>query len=181
MEIEIALGVLVTAAASAAVYIGRKRSRTSGGSQFARIQATGTVLSSPPTESDSPEENIPARSKEHLDIILREQELSKLGPQAVFEDRAKRWAQKLSRMTIPPQIRTWAGKMEELHGRPNVIVGFQVLNWITALLVVRYGEAEDYWPDIFYEDDVQRAREWLNGATPARVRYLPNMLRLEEN
>ena len=40
---------------------------------------------------------------------------------------------------------------------------------LAALMVVRYGEALDFWPDEFSEADIKRAQDWLDGKTPDAV------------
>ena len=45
-------------------------------------------------------------------------------------------------------------------------------DWITALLVVRYGESEYFWPEDFGVDDLRRALSWMRGRKPAMVTYL---------
>jgi len=47
------------------------------------------------------------------------------------------------------------------------------LPWITALMVVRYGEAIDFWPDAFDEKDLDRAIEWKDkGRIPNGVKLI---------
>ncbi len=61
--------------------------------------------------------------------------------------------------------------MQKKHG-PSLLVHGMTLGWITALVVVRYGQAEYHWPDALTPDDVKRAKRWLAGETPEGVRYI---------
>ena len=49
-----------------------------------------------------------------------------------------------------------------------------VVDWITALLICRYGEAEYNWPAEFSDADITRAvSEWeVKGRMPEGCRYL---------
>lgn len=111
----------------------------------------------------------------------------------VLLERSQRYAAHLATMTITPDIVTWALAMTRQYG-PYVLVSNYVADWITALLLVRYGEEErgydaaevaaaiaearvpacstdpnfTGWPTQFTDDDRQRAAELLAGDWPTR-------------
>lgn len=96
----------------------------------------------------------------------------------IVKDRLERWAPLIKDMEVPDAIEKWAGMMSAIHG-PEVLMhhggnlaGYKV-NWITALVIVRYGEAEYFWPDELGDEDVARARAWLNGKrVPPSATYI---------
>lgn len=88
----------------------------------------------------------------------------------IAADRIARWNAIMPEIPIPPELEAWKGVMQQKHG-PAVIVHGMTLGWITALMVVRYGQAEYHWPYEFSTDDVKRARRWVAGETPEGVRY----------
>ena len=96
----------------------------------------------------------------------------------IVKDRLERWAVWVHELEISSRMRKWAAMMTSIYG-PKVIMhradpkpGYQV-DWITALLIVRYGEAEYFWPGELTDEELPRARAWLNGkATPAIVTYI---------
>ncbi len=80
------------------------------------------------------------------------------------------YAEHLQSMTIPPELRAWAEEMAAAYG-PRVQVWHNTYtSWLVALAVVRYGEAVEHWPPAFDALDVQRARDWQRGKSPAGVR-----------
>jgi len=99
----------------------------------------------------------------------------------IVADRLERWAVELAITVVPDALKKWAGMMTTLHG-PEVLMyhgtragwpGYKV-DWITALLVVMYGEAEYFWPEKLGDDDVKRAHAWINGKkVPGVITYLP--------
>lgn len=92
--------------------------------------------------------------------------------EAIAADRASRWAKLLKGRTELPQILDWANQMTALYG-PRVMVWRNRLPWITALYVVRYGEAEHFWPAQLTAGDLERAHGWaMRGDTPGAVRYI---------
>jgi len=81
---------------------------------------------------------------------------------AIAQDRRERWAKLLEGREESADIRTWAASMATLYG-PMVRVHRSRLDWITALYVTRYGEAEDFWPAQLGPDDLRKAQRWLRG------------------
>lgn len=80
---------------------------------------------------------------------------------------------------VPEPLRQWAERMTARHGYA-VRVWFNDLDWLSALMVVRYGEAVDKWPDGFDATfDVARAERWEKDPTgpgrPNGVRYLDEL------
>lgn len=90
---------------------------------------------------------------------------------AIAADRIERWRPLVAAMKVPEQLAEWARQMTDLQG-PRVMVFAQTLDWLTALLVARYGEAEYNWPAAFSADDVRRAWRWLGGDKPEGVTYI---------
>lgn len=90
---------------------------------------------------------------------------------AITADREGRWSQLLPDLGIPEALKAWAFRMADAHG-PKVRVWRNTLDWMLALMVVRYGEAESHWPDAFTDDDVRRALLWEAGDTPNGVTYI---------
>lgn len=68
----------------------------------------------------------------------------------------------------------WAKQMQLKHEkRVEVLVHGIQYSWPAALGVVRYGEAPDFWPTAFSDEDVIRAKRWLyQNVTPEGVTYL---------
>lgn len=84
---------------------------------------------------------------------------------AITKDRRTRWASVVGAMDVPPDLKEWAAEMTARHG-PKVRVWENELDWITALLVSRYGEAEYFWPETFSAEDLHRAQTWMDGTRP---------------
>lgn len=82
---------------------------------------------------------------------------------ALAEDRRQRWDAWLAQMDVPSELTAWAAAMTMKHKAAHVKVYRNVLPWLLALLVVRYGEAEYFWPHEFGPDDLQRAENWYSG------------------
>ena len=99
----------------------------------------------------------------------------------IVADRLERWAVEVAITVVPDALNKWAGMMAAIHG-PEVLMyhkiragmpGYRV-DWITALLIVMYGEAEYFWPAKLGEDDLKRAYAWLNGKkVPGAITYIP--------
>jgi hypothetical protein len=101
----------------------------------------------------------------------------------VLQDRADRYAAHLATMTIAPDMVQWALTMGRRYG-PWVKVHHFVADWLTALLIIRYGEEPDAarsddpnfhgWPVAFTDDDTARASELLAGTKwPQALTLLP--------
>jgi hypothetical protein len=82
---------------------------------------------------------------------------------AVNADRRQRWEAWLLQMEVPEALTAWAAAMTMLEKSATVRVHRNQVPWIVALLVVRYGEAEHFWPHAFSDADVQRAQDWYSG------------------
>lgn len=84
-------------------------------------------------------------------------------------ERARAYAEKIRAMTIPLYLRTWASEMAVRHATTEIKVHHNYLPWLAALLVTRYGEAVEHWPDACSDEDVRRAREWKTKGLPRVV------------
>lgn len=101
------------------------------------------------------------------EIIVRENAICDEGRQAglseqqIIKERSKdrklRWREHIAAMTIRPEIASWAADMEKKFC-PKVDIHHNTkCDWVMALMIVRYGEAEYHWPMEFSDDDVARA------------------------
>lgn len=93
----------------------------------------------------------------------------------IIADRLQRWTSWLHAMRVPREFHEWAARMQAAYGL-TVPVWNVPLPWLLALLVVRYGEAEYWWPAEFQPADIARALEWEAGVMPAAVRLKPGRL-----
>lgn len=72
------------------------------------------------------------------------------------------------RMVVDPAVAGWAAAMAAKHG-PKVRVWANAVSWVESLLIVRYGEAVEHWPEVFTEQDLDRAKRWAAGTIPSGV------------
>lgn len=84
------------------------------------------------------------------------------GYRALIAARADAYAEHVAGMSIDPAITGWAERMAQRYG-PTVKVWHQTLPWVEALMVVRYGEAIEHWPDTMTTADLGRADDWEHG------------------
>ena len=77
--------------------------------------------------------------------------------------RARGYAAHLQTMTLPAYLGQWARGMTEQTGKTQLWVHHNLLSWMEAFFVVRYGEAVDQWPAKVTKQDLQRARDWKSG------------------
>ena len=91
---------------------------------------------------------------------------------AICEDRKARWKELMEDVEVSAEMEKWAGAMSIMHG-PRVKVWANELDWLTAFMVGRYGEAEYNWPDAFGDDDLHHANQWLyKNEAPNGVTYI---------
>lgn len=83
--------------------------------------------------------------------------------------RRQAYAAHAATMQVPEALTAWAATMERRHRNPKVQAWANQVPWLVALLIVRYGEAVEHWPDAFTEKDVQRAMEWAGGKIPVGI------------
>lgn len=84
-------------------------------------------------------------------------------------ERARAYEAKIATMTIALYLRTWALEMTAQRGKAVIKVHHNYLPWLAGLLVTRYGEAVDAWPEATTEADLRRAREWKTKGIPPVV------------
>lgn len=77
----------------------------------------------------------------------------------------------IKHVTMAPELAEWVKQMTMLHKSPTVPCWWQRLPWLTALMVGRFGEAPEKWPDRLNGEDVRRAREWMAGNLPEAVAF----------
>lgn len=105
----------------------------------------------------------------------------------VLVERSAVFAQHVASMTLSPTILHWAMLMGIRYETDYVRVHYFIADWITALLIVRYGEEPDAskstdmrvdehgerlfkgWPTEFSEIDLIAAQAWLNGRISTNV------------
>lgn len=91
----------------------------------------------------------------------------------IAQDRSKRWDEFRTTFVVRPEVVAWAVAMTEKHNAVTCRYYNNTVDWVNALLICRYGEAEYHWPtNGFTDEDVKRASEWLSGNTPEGVVYL---------
>lgn len=134
----------------------------------------------------------PATLEDH--IAARNAEVTSAWPEAaanaylpVLATRAAAFAAHVASMEIAPEVAVWALAMARQFGS-FVRVHHFVADWITALLILRYGEEPDAskstdpnfagWPKAFTAEDLVRAQQLLSAEDwPRRVfRLLPREL-----
>jgi len=124
-------------------------------------------------------ELVSVRSARHVELIRREAGLRAQAEQdgvdpyrVITADRAVRWAAHVLIAKAPPLMKQWAGQMTAQFDSDTVRIWHTQLDWITALAIARYGEAEDYWPPAFTDGDLLRAAQWQLGAwVPEGVKF----------
>lgn len=94
--------------------------------------------------------------------------------------RREAYAEHITGMDIPPGLQRWADAMTARHG-PMVGVWQNIMPWLEAFMVVRYGEEPTSWPQEFSSFDVVRAERWLKGEdVPSMVTPLPHAHAVKE-
>lgn len=83
------------------------------------------------------------------------------------------YAEHVQAMPVPPALAQWAAEMASTYGRRIKVWHNTYTSWLVALLVVRYGEALEAWPEQFSEADLARALAWQRGRVPAGVSLPP--------
>lgn len=119
------------------------------------------------------------RSAAHQALIDREDSIHDAAKEAgrdpyamIVADRLARWAKHRCVTGAEPLLREWAAAMASRFQSPTVRIWAVTVDWLTALAIARYGEAEDYWPDTFTADDQHRAGQWYVGVwVPEGVKW----------
>ncbi len=94
-------------------------------------------------------------------------------PMQLYSESAKeRYETLSSAIPVPSELQEWVGYMKVKYGEVIKVHQSKYTNWITALLIVRYGEAETFWPNKFSEADIRRAARWYHGECPEGVSYI---------
>lgn len=94
---------------------------------------------------------------------------------ATLASRAASYAAHIAAMQMDPDVPAWALAMAGKHG-PYVRVHHQITDWLTALLILRYGEAVEHWPVAVTAADRQRAAALLAGSRwPDALQLLPQI------
>jgi hypothetical protein len=84
---------------------------------------------------------------------------------ALAADRATRWAELLAARTELGAITEWAKRMAVKYGLTCRVWRTGGLSWIAGLYIVRYGEAESYWPAKLTLEDLARAKQLERGVS----------------
>lgn len=90
---------------------------------------------------------------------------------AIRTDRYERWAKCVAALKVPDELKAWAAAMATACGKDGepateCVVWANRVDWITALLIVLYGEAEYFWPLELGAVEVQRAEDWMTRRRP---------------
>jgi hypothetical protein len=88
---------------------------------------------------------------------------------AICIERARAYAARITTMTIPLYLQTWAVEMAAAKGTARIKVHHNYLPWLAGFLVTRYGEAVEHWPDALTDKDLERARDWKRKGLPPVV------------
>ena len=103
--------------------------------------------------------------------------------ETVLPPRAETYAAHVASMSLMPHVVQWAISMAAQYG-PYVRIHSFIADWVTALLIVRYGEEPDgtktvdgvEWPSAFTDADMGRAMQLLNGHNwPVELNRLPKI------
>ncbi len=87
------------------------------------------------------------------------------------EEAKERYEAHMKAMPIPPELTEWAQFMVARYGAKVQLHFAHYTDWVLALMIVRYGEAEGFWPKEFTQKDVKRAVSWYKGKKPEGVKY----------
>jgi hypothetical protein len=85
---------------------------------------------------------------------------------AIRADRYKRWEEYVDALKVPDELQAWAKAMATQYESDTCAVWANRVPWITALLIVIYGEAEYFWPLELGKSEIQRAEDWMIGRRP---------------
>lgn len=85
---------------------------------------------------------------------------------AIRADRLERWAKYVAALTLPEELAAWAKAMATQYESDTCVVWTNRVPWITALLIVIYGEAEYFWPLELGPSEIKRAEDWMIGKRP---------------
>ncbi len=87
------------------------------------------------------------------------------------EEAKERYAAHMKAMHIQPELKEWAQFMTARYGAKVQLHFSHYTDWVLALMIVRWGEAEEHWPEEFTDKDVRRAVSWYKGKKPEGVKY----------
>jgi len=80
----------------------------------------------------------------------------------ICAERMKMFREHIAQMEVPPELAAWASAMEQKYGS-KAKVWCHDCDYITALMIVRYGEDVSHWPEEFSNNDIDRALTWYQG------------------
>lgn len=109
----------------------------------------------------------PVRAARQRLEALTPEDTIELGYPEVLRLRRAAYAEHVALMEPHQDIQDWAARMEQQYG-PVVKAWANAVDWPTALLIARYGEAVDSWPDEWPDDAVERAGTWLGNPAASR-------------
>lgn len=138
----------------------KKAARKTAPKQEAKeAEQEGAPPSAPP-----PLRALRAMPRESVELLADREKLAKV--------RYERWlALRDEFPPVNPAMADWAERMEAHYG-PQVKIHENIVDWITAFYVARYGENEAYWPEELDDNEVRRALAWEKGSVPLGVRLL---------
>ena len=89
--------------------------------------------------------------------------------------RQEEYERRMAKMDIQLDLLDWADHMAGRHGERVFVHRIEILegrrlraelfafDWLTALMIVRWGQEASKWPQDFAAEDIQRALEWEKG------------------
>ena len=107
------------------------------------------------------------------EVLVKERNQGSPGFLEILLEREKEFSRRILAVSVAPAIEQWAKRMERkqraIYGEDFVIVGHQPMDFVTALMAVRYGHAPEHWPNVFSPFDFERALGWEQGKIPSHV------------
>jgi len=95
----------------------------------------------------------------------------------VLEEREGQMKEVMGNVLIAPGLESWARRMRKRFGAiqeycgADVIMGHLPVNYLTALMMQRYGHDPAQWPKSFEPSDFERAMGWENGHVPSYASF----------
>lgn len=117
-------------------------------------------------ERETPAEPPVRAARQRLEALTPEDTIE-LGYPEVLRLRRAAYAEHVAAMPAHEEIERWAAQMEAQYG-PVAKAWANAVDWPTALLIARYGEAVDAWPEEWPADAIERAATWLGNPAASR-------------
>ena len=111
------------------------------------------------------------------EVMIRDKNPQAPGLVDVIKAREVEFTDKMASVFVPPGVKAWAERMSKQYAHVkeycgnDVIMGHIPVNWVTALMCCRYGQATDFWPETFESPDLERALGWEKGKVDKYARF----------